>query len=60
MTLSLFEISNDKITELIDFNNKNDNPTKELKIFDHIEETIIDGLVEIKINKPTDFYDIIK
>ena len=60
MTLSLFEISNDKITELIDFNNKNDNPTKELKIFDHIEETIIYGLVEIKINKPTDFYDIIK
>lgn len=60
MTLSLFEISNDKITELIDFNNKNDNPPKELKIFDHIEETIIDGLVEIKINKPTDFYDIIK
>ena len=60
MTLSLFEISNDKITELIDFNNKNDNHPKELKIFDHIEETIIDGLVEIKINKPTDFYDIIK
>jgi len=61
VTLSIFEINNDKLSELIDFNtNASTHNQKELKIFDHIEETYIDGLVEIKINKPSDFTDIIK
>ena len=61
VTLSIFEIHNDKLSDLIDLTtNSTQQNQKELKIFDHIEETYIDGLVEIKINKPSDFTDIIK